>query len=1346
MNKTMNFLTVPMRVDALVADFPMNAVKTSDDFDDLPYLSQDNIDVNYDTANLASSIANTSFNNLCTLPPGIHLHWSLPDALTKGEVTDEGLKMPKVPNRWLILRNLKTDTDPELVDNELLANKSWIIESDYIHSEDAQSVRAICIPSLDKGEGKQKPYHYLGRQIELNQWLSETEEQKAKASYLPELNVLGWGTPYFSSLYTDCFSVFGAFDEGMTSEQVANYEYQVFGWYSDETQDYVQDSLINGETSLDTFISDAKQTANWQVEGDVIAQRLLCYGKVSFADELNLRDSFNEKETRFNFSKSPMEAVARHLAQRFVAEHVESTSDEDEKEEVEKLENQLLSVLINEDVQGQSIDFVDSLKSSRHEQEFAAVSSGYLWKLKSDEAIFKEAVIDLDSDNESELQSLKLKLNQFKIKVKIRLSELNRLQELANQNKHTLQFFRRLLYSDWTKYMLSLHPTDLQSDSYPDFNQIAFMMRTDTIAKLKEHEDLQSSLMSSIEAEICGIMASYRGELDLSESEVERFASPLIQVPGPRYWKPKDPTLLLSGEVVNPSRRHGKDGVLKCQVVSCEMLTNEMDRSMTQWLQNMDTQQPWQWAAHSLNQWQQQPWSPLFMEWRVAGFPDERARTDKEGENYQYDQDYVTTQYRIPLNDDHYSLPSAAVDLTKDREQEHLVTESPNTVNGRSLLTFSFKKVVLEKLKKYKDELEDQAINEDVDEFNHRLETIYEQYDAEPIMMQTLDGLHDELIMYSNLTLLKLFDPSQFAHTDGFDKDISDEVNALLGNKKFKLPSTGHRFTPIKNGDLQIEQLRVVDTFGRYKNIINPHRLPENSRINSMPRVLSPLRLSFRWLDLIDEDTQAVSPISGWIGYNLFDETVMIYDSQGYFVGAINSDGEWVDDHGDKQALNVVNNAKLRSLILKLLSFHNDNRISKAQFIDQSHVTEELWQNFIELNLIVPYKQGTKAYRLPITREMWPAEAGVEYEEALSLFSASRSSTNYWPKLKQAIRRGQDNVEPLGSENNMYCPFQPLAIVSANLDLQLMGKADVDKSWAALNEYLETGKRRNRQFTKVKWPIKLGEYNNIDDGLIGYWTVAEGVLSETGYFPQSDMRDVHGETDESLVDAANFDPNEHDYVDQIRGEGVLNLTRSLDDEPLELLMLMDVQSKVHATTGIVPRKLLRLDPEDYINALKNIQADYFAAPLLSPTETFSIPLASQITWEWQQTLPQGERLQKFSGRLVNKATFIDRIINSQNGGENTHIIVGSVAMNPEELWQWMIQHEVLAIIPSAPNLGLLNAVDVSLWSKEWQQVWGQLDPIVQASCEQQIAPLSSVGVLASKLKAVEGRLKPAMDN
>ena len=97
-----------------------------------------------------------------------------------------------------------------------MQNSKWIVESDYLHPKGSSPERAVCIPiepkKLKKGD---PPFRYLGRQTKVTNLANWSED--ATADRYENLNVLGWGNPYFSALYDQCFSVFGCYDSNSHS-------------------------------------------------------------------------------------------------------------------------------------------------------------------------------------------------------------------------------------------------------------------------------------------------------------------------------------------------------------------------------------------------------------------------------------------------------------------------------------------------------------------------------------------------------------------------------------------------------------------------------------------------------------------------------------------------------------------------------------------------------------------------------------------------------------------------------------------------------------------------------------------------------------------------------------------------------------------------------------------------------------------------------------------------------------------------------------------------------------------------------------------------------------------------
>ena len=84
------------------------------------------------------------------------------------------------------------------------------------------------------------------------------------------MNVLGWGNPYFSALYDECYSVFGCYDAQTTSvDQAKHTSYEVIGWYSDEGEDYVQSSLQGTLQARQAEVLDAASVLS-RAESDLL--------------------------------------------------------------------------------------------------------------------------------------------------------------------------------------------------------------------------------------------------------------------------------------------------------------------------------------------------------------------------------------------------------------------------------------------------------------------------------------------------------------------------------------------------------------------------------------------------------------------------------------------------------------------------------------------------------------------------------------------------------------------------------------------------------------------------------------------------------------------------------------------------------------------------------------------------------------------------------------------------------------------------------------------------------------------------------------------------------------------
>ncbi|RYE13539.1 MAG: hypothetical protein EOP34_08610, partial [Rickettsiales bacterium] len=153
-------LLIPINVQALCIgreDSKQNIFTNQDvDFKNLPHKDEDGSYHPIDgAANISDGILAPKD---ITLEQGVHIHWTLPDAINHGKVQNHDIEFPSVPDRWLVAR---------ISDNTNL-NKFWIVESNYLSDEeqikDANSYfteYSAAIP-YNYGEDYTKPYKYLG--------------------------------------------------------------------------------------------------------------------------------------------------------------------------------------------------------------------------------------------------------------------------------------------------------------------------------------------------------------------------------------------------------------------------------------------------------------------------------------------------------------------------------------------------------------------------------------------------------------------------------------------------------------------------------------------------------------------------------------------------------------------------------------------------------------------------------------------------------------------------------------------------------------------------------------------------------------------------------------------------------------------------------------------------------------------------------------------------------------------------------------------------------------------------------------------------------------------------------
>jgi hypothetical protein len=131
-------LMVPVHLDALFLSAPQPVVDWTLPYWHLPHHDASGRVRNGDVAFLASAVERDAFHSAHQLlPPGMHLHWSMPDALTRRRADGS---FPLLPNRWALRRVGGTFSD-----GTSLPTRSWLIESDALRFGPTVEGPASCI-------------------------------------------------------------------------------------------------------------------------------------------------------------------------------------------------------------------------------------------------------------------------------------------------------------------------------------------------------------------------------------------------------------------------------------------------------------------------------------------------------------------------------------------------------------------------------------------------------------------------------------------------------------------------------------------------------------------------------------------------------------------------------------------------------------------------------------------------------------------------------------------------------------------------------------------------------------------------------------------------------------------------------------------------------------------------------------------------------------------------------------------------------------------------------------------------------------------------------------------------
>ena len=709
-------------------------------------------------------------------------------------------------------------------------------------------------------------------------------------------------------------------------------------------------------------------------------------------------------------------------------------------------------------------------------------------------------------------------------------------------------------------------------------------------------------------------------------------------VPGPRYWQPNDPVVLMTGEVAKPTRnrddeRLRTDGLLQCQLltesIDLQSLSDNTLNIFVQFLRDFGNNPT---EKIGFRQWANQPWNPFLLEWQVQlkGLEHKSQQTKNDDDKYTPSVNYDTNIFK-----DKYQLRVDGLEITPTDASANHFANYPDLYRGASFLSSSasvlLKDNLIDYLTKYllPDYYQEQKISPDdqtedylvknfkavkgwydrknptaSDPFFTALRAYQQLQSLNGCLAQSLGGFSDALLTYNRTIQLAVKDnllpttkrvPTTTT-TKGV-KDFQENVqntltlsSLLVPDSLLRSPLIGFDFSPIRLGGLKITDLRLVDTFGQVNVVLDtnnsreivtsqPLTLPSafanvlsSHPIYLPPRLAQPARLNFRWLSATQpqqtrrrksskpdqemNDTLATKPICGWVLPNNLDNSLTIYDDEG------------------KALVMIDRTATLRS-------------VPGHDYSEQ------------EIKDIIA---GTNLYLKQMVRYL--RDQGPAF------------ITDFLTTVNAAL----ETIDPEGFAQHKAISLlvsRPLALVRARINLDIQGIPAVSQNRISFSNDLFYNKFRTTQaFEKVKFPIRIGEYRQFNDSLVGYWVekADDGTYKDSVFYaPQSCY--VPHEKIKTLFE------NEEDLTP----DTPLNLEQTLEENTAQtLVMLIDPRGQVNATCGLLPAKSISIPPEQYVPALQAMEVTFLAAPLLSDLNPIndldqiklSLPEVPNYEWSW----------------------------------------------------------------------------------------------------------------------------------
>lgn len=397
-------------------------------------------------------------------------------------------------------------------------------------------------------------------------------------------------------------------------------------------------------------------------------------------------------------------------------------------------------------------------------------------------------------------------------------------------------------------------------------------------------------------------------------------------------------------------------------------------------------------------------------------------------------------------------------------------------------------------------------------------------------LSQTFDGIQQSLASLNTqsnqIPIESSADPIDRVIATLFNFELDPKLSTSyqsLPNLSYYTPILAKNKNPfnfIKAGLFELTKLRVVDKFGQRLDLIYDHETQANQstkvsdNLKSNPNSILDHKYTVQLNPRINQTSR--------LQFDLVEQQNQVPNLAGI--------SAW-----------LVHNLLNESLVFysNIGDFLGELRILNGKLDWSNHPGGKFpdWRNLeTGFPLLFQFIQGLYGQSVPITA----------FEDLL-----------------KTIDKALEEIETI--DQPAHLPFQilgrPLALVDTKLALQLQYSPNKVQSWAG------TDKKPNPVYKEYQFPIKIGEKNNSQDGLIGYF--------------KSNNQDINFK--QFYTEAIDADTA---YVQKIE-PGNFPILHLEKETPMALLI--DPEAAIHAYSGILPVQTLQLDYAGLEGILQKMQ-------------------------------------------------------------------------------------------------------------------------------------------------------------